>query len=257
MDSLAAVDWSSRPRHDDKAASCCGLTTDARKVHRTDKDTTRLKTADSQCTDQQIRQRLSLLKTKYARQFTNLHTLTTTGKSFSYMRTREISSPGENSLVTRRYDFRNEFTRDRWRFIHNAKLGNADKKAFYMSNVITHQFEQAFDQNGWPLELPKTIVQFHIVNKQTVDVLLAHQRDYQSENFQSAFLQTTVIGKSTTRVAEDLGMIIDQLTVVYNDRPVERLRHRVIVCPPCLASFSVQFHVRPDPDVYGAGDCAG
>ena len=101
---------------------------------------------------------------------------------------------------------------------------------------------------------PKTIVQFHIVNKQTVDVLLAHQRDYQSDNFQSAFLQTTVIGKSTTRVAEDLGMIIGQLTVVYNDRPVERLPHRFSACLPCHGSFSVQFHVRPDPDVYGAGD---
>lgn len=254
MNSLAPVDWSPRPRHDDKAAPWCGLTTDARKVHRTDEGTTQLKTADSQCTDQQIRQRLSRLKTRYARQFTNLHSLTTTGKSFSYMRTREISSPGENALVTRRYDFRNEFTKDRWRFIHNAKLGNADKKAFYMSNVITHQFEQTFNQNGWPLELPKTIVQFHIVNKQSVDVLLAHQGDYRSEYFKSAFLQTTVIGKSTTRVAEDLGMIIDQLTVVYNDCPVERLPHRVSACLPCLASFSVQFHVRPDPDVYGAGD---
>ena len=254
MNSVAPVDWSPRPRHDDKAASCCGLTTDARKVHRTDEGTTRLKTADSRCTDQQIRQRLSRLKTRYAGQFTNLHSLTTTGKSFSYMRTREISSPGENALVTRRYDFRNEFTKDRWRFIHNAKLGNADKKAFYMSNVITHQFEQAFNQNGWPLELPKTIVQFHIVNKQTVDVLLAHQGDYRSEYFKSAFLQTTVIGKSTTRVAEDLGMIIDQLTVVYNDRPVERLPHRVSACLPCHGSFSVQFHVRPDPDVYGANN---
>ena len=254
MNSLAPVDWSPRPRHDDKAAPWCGLTTDARKVHRTDEGTTQLKTADSQCTDQQIRQRLSRLKTRYARQFTNLHSLTTTGKSFSYMRTREISSPGENALVTRRYDFRNEFTKDRWRFIHNAKLGNADKKAFYMSNVITHQFEQTFNQNGWPLELPKTIVQFHIVNKQSVDVLLAHQGDYRSEYFKSAFLQTTVIGKSTTRVAEDLGMIMDPLTGVYTDRPVERLPHRVSACLPCLASFSVQFHVRPDPDVYGAGD---
>lgn len=253
--SSAAVNLPLRPHHNDNPKiPSCALTTRAHKVQHSNEGITRLKTADSHCahTDQKIRLRLDQLKIKYAEQFRNIHALTTTYKSFSYMRTREVSSQDRYPFTARKYDFRNEFTKNRWRFLQNAKLGNADKKAFYMSNIITHQFEQAFNENGWLLELPQTVIQFRIVNKQTNDVLLAHRADYLSEDFKAAFLQTSIIGKSTARVAADLGMIIDKLTVVYHDFPVVRLPHSVSALLPCSAPFSVQFHVRPDPEVYDA-----
>jgi len=200
--------------------------------------------------DQQIRQRLVQLKSRYVEQFKNIHALTTTYQWFSCMRT-EGKSP-ENASVGKawRYQFRNEFTKDCWRFILNLKAGHMDKKAIYMSNVIAHQFERAFEANGWLLALPQTIVQFRIANKQTNDVLLAHRTNYQSPAFKDAFLQTTVNGKSTVRVAEDLGMIIDRLTVIHNGHPVTSLPHPVAAFGLYYSPFSVRFHVRPDPHVY-------
>ena len=261
MNPIAAVqtDLSSKTQHDLNAATSAtsqGLTTNARAVCPSNEGISWLSTVDGQDAhrDKQIRHRLVQLKSRYARQFKNMHALTTTFQWFTCMRT-EGKSPEETSpLKTWQYDFRNEFTKDRWRFIQNLKTGHIDKKALYMSNVIAYQFERAFDMNGWLLALPQTIVQFRIANEQTNDVLLAHQTDYQSQAFKDAFLQTTVNGKSTVRVAEDLGMIIDRLTVIYNDQPVDSLPHSVKNRTPYYSPFSVLFHVRPNPDIYGHVD---
>ncbi len=227
-----------------------GSTADARVVCLHNEGTTWLNMTDAQ-RDQQIRQQLVRLKSRYVEQFKNIHALTTTYKWFSCMRT-EGKNPEHTSLDKGwRYEFRNEFTKNCWRLILNLKMGHIDKKAIYMSNVVALQFEQAFNSNNWLLTLPQTIVQFRITNKKTNDVMLAHQANYQSQAFKNAFLHTTVNGKSTVRVTEDLGMTIDQLTVIFQDRPIVKTPHPVTAYTLDYAPFSVIFHVRPDPEIYG------
>ena len=200
--------------------------------------------------DRQIRNRLSVLKVEYANKFAAMNKLTRTTIDGS----GEIWTRGDGMLEdgTRwDCDFDNEFTRTHWKFNHNWKRGKAAKDFFYMSNVIVHQFEQISLDDGRLLELPTIIERCGISNRQTIKCLIEPKDRFNSDAFLQAFLETTVNGKSTVRVAQDLGLTIDGLKVFYKSTPAEMVDGG-IPNPPGSGNLSVQVHVKPDPAVYSA-----
>ena len=199
--------------------------------------------------DRQIRNRLSVLKVEYADQFAAMNKLTRT--VFDPLGGIETSGRGllENGIPWI-LDFSNVFTRTHWKFFCNWKLGDAVAKEFYMSNVIAHQLEQTSLHEDRLLELPTIIERCNIDNMQTINVLLQHKRNYCTSDFRKAFLETTVNGKSTQRVAQDLGLTIDSLDVFYKSEQVERIDGDITL-HQASAEFNVQVHVSPDRTVYG------
>ncbi|WP_257294414.1 hypothetical protein, partial [Endozoicomonas sp. YOMI1] len=191
--------------------------------------------------DQQIRNQLSTLKAQYATEFDKLVKLTRSHiRSFSY----DAETSGPNYL------FVNNFTQRKWTFKDNRKTGAAVKtKDFYMSNVIAHQFKLSFDTLEWLLELPEIIERDSITNKKTIETLIEHKDNYLSDDFRTAFLETTDNGKSTVRVARDLGLIIKSITVTYNGQPVNRIADTIDI-KQADQKFCVHVHVSPDPVVY-------
>ncbi|MGI2028438.1 hypothetical protein [Endozoicomonas acroporae] len=200
--------------------------------------------------DRQIRDRLATLKTDYADKFAVINKQTRT----VYDILGRITTRGSGVLEDGTDwdgDFENKLTGTHWEFYRNFKTGKAAKHVFYMSNVIVHQFEQTARHESWLLELPTIIERCGIINKQTVECLVEHKDRFNSNTFVQAFLETTVNGKSTVRVAQDLGLMICGLDVFFDTQPVERIDWDI---DPDEASgdFSVQVHVSPDPKVYGA-----
>lgn len=72
-------------------------------------------------------------------------------------------------------------------------------------------------------ELPETIEQQNISNDESMNVLHKHQSNFSSDDFWHDFLETTPNGKSTARVAQDLGLKIDRLTVKHYDKEVDKI----------------------------------
>lgn len=198
--------------------------------------------------DRQIRQRLKDLKVQYGAEFATMNKRTRTIDMDGKTRTGGSGWRGDRQEWG--YNFRNEFTPRHWTFISNVKRGESFARDFYMSNVIAHQFEWTFQRNGWLLELPATIERHEIVNDRTMEVLFVHHADYHCDTFRKDFLETTVNGKSTVRVAQDLGLKIDRLTVTYYGEPVDHID--AATYRPSDAPFSVIAHVSPDPAVYGS-----
>ncbi|MBO9496469.1 hypothetical protein J7438_20640 [Thalassotalea sp. G20_0] len=200
--------------------------------------------------DRQIRNRLAVLKSDYADKFAIINKQTRT----VYSNLGKIMTRGSGVLEDGagwECDFENKLTRTHWEFYRNYKTGKAAKHVFYMSNLIVHQFEQTARYESWLLELPTIIERCGINNRQTIECLVEHKDRFDSDAFVQAFLGATVNGKSTVRVAQDLGLMICGLDVFYDTRPVERIDWDI---DPDEASgdFSVQVHVSPDPKVYGA-----
>lgn len=200
--------------------------------------------------DRQIRNRLSYLKDKYAAQFAIMNERTKT--TFAPNGLTETGGMGQLENGDRwEYDFNNLFTRTQWELQNNFKRGTADAKDFFMSNVIAHQFEQTFLHNGLLLELPKIIKRHDISNRQTCRVLGQYKNKYRSDDFWKDFLENTVNGKSTVRVAEDLGLIINRLTVTWHDIPIDA-GDCSDICIRGSSFLSVYVHVSPDKAVYSA-----
>ena len=199
--------------------------------------------------DRQIRQRLEDLKVQYGAEFATMNERTQTMDMGGQTKT-EGEAWREEGGEEWGYYFKNEFTPTHWTFLNNGKRGKTIARDFYMSNVIAHQFEWTFQRNGWLLELPATIERHQIVNHWTLEVLLRHHSDYHCDAFRKDFLETTVNGKSTVRVARDLGLTIDHLSVTYYDKPVDRMD--TATYNPGDTPFSVIVHVSPDPAVYGS-----
>ncbi|MBO9496470.1 hypothetical protein J7438_20645 [Thalassotalea sp. G20_0] len=199
--------------------------------------------------DRQIRNRLLELETEYATELVKLDKLTSTHITPSgNANTEGKNQPGEPLAE---YIFINKFTQRHWTFIDNAKTGAVNPKDFYMSNVIARQFKLSFDTTEWLLELPEIIERDSITNKKTIETLKQHQDDYSSDDFRTAFLETTDNGKSTDRVARDLGLIIGSITVTYKGQPVVRIADPIDI-EQANKKFCVQLHVSPNPAVYGA-----
>lgn len=198
--------------------------------------------------DRQIRQRLADLKVRYGAEFAAMNKCTQTTDMCGM--TDTTGSGLQEDGRDWQCNFRNEFNQTHWKFFANSKWGRTTAWDFYMSNVIAHQFEWTFQRNGWLLELPATIERHQIVNNRALEVLCRHHSDYQCDAFRKDFLETTVNGKSTVRVALDLGLKIDRLTVTHYDDPVDHIdlaRYTRGEVP-----FSVIVHVSPDPAVYGS-----
>ncbi|WP_257266426.1 hypothetical protein [Endozoicomonas sp. ONNA2] len=196
--------------------------------------------------DRQIRNKIKTLKSDYATEFANLNDLTKT----------RVGPKGQTQtksvdLANGDCHFSNEFYRTHWKFKSNFKKGyNEDKNKFFLSNVITHQFEWTFQSKHWLLELPTAIARCKICNEETLDVLFTHHKDYTTDSFRKDFLETTVNGKSTVRIARDLGLKIEGLTVSYNNQEVESFNFDETPYVPRNPLFTVTVQVCPDPSVY-------
>ncbi|WP_257280584.1 hypothetical protein [Endozoicomonas sp. ISHI1] len=197
--------------------------------------------------DRQIRNRLMELERQYTSEFKKLDELTTT--EITVLDAALTTGSNEPDEPFAEYRFRNEFTQDRWKFIDNRKSGAIKPKDFYMSNVIARQFKLSFDSFGWLLELPKIIDREMMTNQKTIETLIEHQKDYDSDAFMSAFLETTVNGKSTVNVARDLGLIIERITVSYNGKLVKSIDEPITI-RHVKHRFDVHVHVRPDKALY-------
>ncbi|WP_422138693.1 hypothetical protein [Endozoicomonas sp. ALC020] len=199
--------------------------------------------------DRQIRNRLETLKADYAAQFAIMHERTETKVG----RKGETETGGCGSIygiADWDYHFSNEFTRTHWKFMSNFKRGTNVARDFFMSNVITYQLEWTFLDKRWLLELPTAIERCKIVNNVTLDVLRHHHQDYSTESFRKDFLETTHNGKSTVRVAQDLGLKIGGLTVTYCDKPVKAVNLDALFNARREKTFSVIVHVYPAPSIY-------
>lgn len=202
--------------------------------------------------DSKIREILRDLHSKQAKQLETMHALTTTcDGDEGATRTFGKGEIGKDNKPNWLYKFINKFTQKEWKFVNNAKNGNINPHDLYMSTVITWQYQWAFEKNGWLLALPRTIERCEIENKKTNEVLIEHKADYHSDAFRKAFLETTVNGKSTVRVARALGLKIDRLVVKYCETETSSIDEPIKFDPVNLP-FSVLVHVSPDPAVYGS-----
>ena len=181
-----------------------------------------------------------------------MHALTTTcDGDEGATRTFGKGEIGKDNKPNWLYKFINKFTQKEWKFVNNAKNGNINPHDLYMSTVITWQYQWTFEKNGWLLALPRTIERCEIENKKTNEVLIEHKADYHSDAFRKAFLETTVNGKSTVRVARALGLKIDRLVVKFWEIETSSIDEPIKFDPVNLP-FSVLVHVSPDPAVYGS-----
>lgn len=196
--------------------------------------------------DSKIREVLQDLQSKQADKLEKMHALTTTADCRGQTRT---SGKGITNGRPWKYSFCNEFNQKHWKFRENIKEGNINPDDFYMSTVIAWQFQWTFKKNGWLLELPKTIERCGIANQKTNEVLIQHKADYHCDAFRKAFLETTVNGKSTVRVAQALGLKIDRLVVMYMGKETGSI-DEPIEYDPDYVPFSVIVHVSPAPAVY-------
>ena len=206
--------------------------------------------------DGQIRKRLEKLKKQYASQFAFMNERT---RTYDHMHelgfgNGETVTGGEGTLWGESwgYHFRNLLTPEHWELKTNAKrLGRTSPRALFTSNVLVHQLEWSFQRNGWFLQLPKTIEEKLLLDKQNLKVFTRHKSDYLSAAFLNDFLKKTETGKSIAHVARDLGLKIDRVTVTYNDRPVDKIDDLTSDTLDNL-EISVLVHVSPDPAVYGS-----
>ena len=175
-----------------------------------------------------ITERLEALKMKYQNQFDFI-----INNSFSSIfQCKDSTEPlavKTNGIIGRFY---NEYKPDQWRFLNNQKEDEYRyKHHFYASNVVAHQYEYLSEVNQTKKTLPKTIINMGVVNPKSTQVIYKYAGRHNSEEFKNEFL-TTDNGKRTARVANDFGLIIEDLKVDY-DR------------------CNVTFRVSPDPKVYG------
>ncbi len=175
-----------------------------------------------------ITERLKALKMKYQNQFDFI-----TNNSFSsFFQCKDSTEPLAVKTNGTIGHFYNEYKPDQWRFLNNQKEDEYRyKHHFYASNVVAHQYEYLCKVKQRKKTLPKTIINMGVVNPKSAQVIDKYAGRHNSEEFKNEFL-TTDNGKRTARVANDFGLIIEDLKVDY-DR------------------YNVTFRVSPDPKVYG------
>ena len=109
--------------------------------------------------------------------------------------------------------FGNYFTQDSWTCSYNDKSRMKKPNLIFMSNVLAHQLQKVSENTQQPLQLPKTIIRENIDNEKTLQVIQDHEGHHDSEAFKKDFLDNTVNGKSTKRIAEDFGLKLNNLSV--------------------------------------------
>ena len=141
--------------------------------------------------------------------------------------------------------FINYFRPETWYLKENFKSKSIPKDSFFLSNVIVKQYEMCFKEKQWLFQLPETIHRCNISNRQSDLLIRQYAGQHDSEKFMHDFLNNTVNGKSTVRIADSFALEIHQLTVKEGNVI------RAIPAPsensdlPNKWLFTVIAHVRP------------
>ena len=167
-----------------------------------------------------IKQLLSNLENTYKKEHDNLSEMTTTDTSeytdgsscmFTWTPQDKLAKYGSCRFI-------NTFTPTTWYLKSNFKSEKSPRNSFYLSNVIAMQYKKCFTENQWPFQLPETIHQCDICNKESDELIRQYAGQHNSQEFMDDFLRTTVNGKSTVRIANSFGLDIYQLTVIEGDQ---------------------------------------
>ena len=226
------------------------LQTACQKLERQDIDAAKEQRSDPQSLAQRehasIQQRLDELKITYKKENEQLAEMTITcpGKYSDGQECYYTFTPKDKIDKYGACRFINTFTPKTWFFKNNIKSTDVSAHSFYLTNVVALQYETCFRDKGWPLQLPETIHQCDINNKQSDALLLKYRGRHDSSAFMDEFLHNTVNGKSTRRIADAFGLEIYQLTVCagYIDRTASARRDNPDL-PRKL--YTVIVHVRP------------
>ena len=200
-----------------------------------------------QSENDRIKQLLHDLDITYRNENNNLSEMTTTHMlKETYSRGSMYTSTPEDK--TEKYGicrFINYFTPEAWYLQENFKSKSIPKDSFFLGNVIIKQFEQCFKEKQWPFQLPKTIHRCNISNKKSDLLIRQYAGQHDSEKFRHDFLNNTVNGKSTVRIADWFDLDIHQLTVEEGDviRAIPALSEKIDL--PNKWLFTVIAHVRP------------
>ena len=200
-----------------------------------------------QSENDRIKQLLHDLDITYRNENNNLSEMTTTHMlKETYSQGSMYTSTPEDK--TEKYGicrFINYFTPEAWYLQENFKSKSIPKDSFFLGNVIIKQFEQCFKEKQWPFQLPKTIHRCNISNKKSDLLIRQYAGQHDSEKFRHDFLNNTVNGKSTVRIADWFDLDIHQLTVEEGDviRAIPALSEKIDL--PNKWLFTVIAHVRP------------
>lgn len=163
-----------------------------------------------------IKQLLSNLENTYKKEHDNLSKMTTTDTSeytdgsscmFTWTPQDKLAKYGSCRFI-------NTFTPTTWYLKSNFKSEKSPRNSFYLSNVIAMQYEKCFTENQWPFQLPETIHQCDICNEKSDQLIRQYAGQHNTKKFMDDFLQNTVNGKSTVRIADCFGLDIKRLTVI-------------------------------------------
>ena len=159
-----------------------------------------------------LRARINKLKDKYKTQFDNLEKYTKTNVIDNDGGIVECFTLNKRAVLSDCNCFFNTYSPDLWIFQNNKKSPST-QHVFYMSNVAVMQFEKATTIKGFSYQFPKIIQRSNIINLKTDEVIRKYMGKHNTKQFKEEFLNTTVNGKSTQRITEDLGMTIEKLEV--------------------------------------------
>ena len=167
-----------------------------------------------------IKQLLSNLENTCKKENENLSEMTTTDTSqytdggncmFTWTPKDKVAKYGSCRFI-------NTFTPTTWYLRSNFKSESIPRNSFYLSNVVAMQYEKCFTENQWPFQLPETIHQCNICNKESDQLIRKYAGQHNSKQFMDDFLNTTVNGKSAVRIANSFDMDIYRLTVIEGDQ---------------------------------------
>ena len=191
-----------------------------------------------------IKQLLNNLENTCKRENANLSEMTTTDTS----QYKDDSScmytwtPKDKLAKYGSCRFINTFTPTTWYLKSNFKSEKSPRNSFYLSNVIAMQYEKCFTENQWPFQLPETIHRCDICNKETDQLIRQYADQHNTKKFMDDYLQNTVNGKSTVRIADCFGLDINRLTVIEGEQGRNR---SALIDDPSLPRkwFTVIAHV--------------
>ena len=191
-----------------------------------------------------IKQLLSNLETICKKENENLSEMTTTDTSqytdggscmFTWTPKDKLAKYGSCRFI-------NTFTPTTWYLRSNFKSEHSPRNSFYLSNVLVRQYEMCFKENQWPFQLPETIHQCNICNKESDQLIRQYAGQHNSKKFMDDFLNNTVNGKSTVRIVNCFDLDINRLTVIEGDQ--DRTRSALLENPSLPGKwFTVIAHV--------------
>lgn len=200
-----------------------------------------------QSENDRIKQLLHDLDITYRNENNNLSEMTTThmSKEIYWYGSMFTSTPEDRTEKYGTCKFINYFTPKAWYLQENFKSKSIPKDSFFLSNVIIKQFEKCFKEKQWPFQLPQTIHRCNISNRKSDLLIRQYAGQHDSEKFMHDFLNNTVNGKSTVRIADCFALDIHQLTVKEGNviRAIPAQSEKIDL--PNKWLFTVIAHVKP------------